>query len=430
MRSRGVKVADIAILVVAADDGVQPQTIEAISHIRNAGLPMVVAINKIDKEGANIEKVKRELSELGLTPEDWSGETICVEISAKQKINITKLLDTLLLVTDIEKDKIMANPSRPAVGTIIESHINKGEGPVATVLIQRGILKAGDFVEIGQVYGKIRMMRDFQGGEVKEAPPSMPVKILGLKAVPQVGEILQVKSREDIKKEVRRLPKQYKELYRGKLRKIVPQKEGEREVKKINLYLKADVLGSIGAIIEALEKVQHRQVIAEVVHQGLGNITEADVLKAERSEALLLGFHVQITTKALELAQDLGIKVQTFEIIYELVNLVRQEIEKLLTPQVWQELSGKAQVLALFRQDKDFQIIGAKVTLGKIENNTLVKVYHQEKLTTSGQLVELQSGKQDVTEVVVGQEAGLKIQQADKILVGDSLEFFKEIKKV
>jgi len=441
MRSRGAQVADIVILVVAADDGMQPQTIESISHIRSAGLPFIVAINKIDKAEANIDKLKSELAELDLTPEDWGGKTICVEISAKQRTNIDGLLDTLLLVYEMEKENIQANPNRDAVGTIIESHLDKGEGPVATVLIQTGTLKKSDTVKIGDVLGKIKVMKEWHGKSIEKAGPSMPVKIIGLKSVPDVGEILQVVANtKALKKEMRKNIKTKKSSFakatadRRQNTKMQSGSKSEEngqdseEIKKLNIILKTDVLGSQEAILESLDGLQQSDLVLNIVSCGLGNITEVDVENSEKQQALLIGFNVKPTTTVEQIARDKNIEIKTSKIIYELLDYIKGEMNKMFEDKIKVEIIGKMKVLKIFRTEKNSQIIGGKITEGKITSETKLNIYHNNELAGHADLIELQSGKQIVTEVLIDQEAGMKIQGFNEVEEGDVIEVIKEEK--
>lgn len=431
MRSRGAKIADIAILVVAADDGVQPQTKEAIKIIEAAKIPFLVAINKIDKPEANQDKVKQELAALNLIPEDWGGKTICVPISAKQIIGIDNLLDMVLLLADMEKEKITANPDRSAVGTVIESHIDKGEGPVATVLVQTGTLHRNDNLIIDNVfYGRTRAMKDFRGNFVEQAVPGMPVKILGLKAAPQVGDILEVKS--DLKECIRKI----KPTYAQRDQVVVKKAEEEKDQKKkLKIILKTDVLGSLEALLASFEKMDYPEVGIEIVSKGLGNITEAEVLQAEAVGAKIFGFNVLTGPNALELARDKNVEVKIFNIIYDLIDEVKKDLEGLLEMEVVQTDLGKIQVLAIFRTEPASMIVGGKVREGKIifdpkVDQVFIKILRNKEEIGSGQLMQLQSAKSDVKEVTVGQECGLKIKGKTKIQVGDILEICKEEKRV
>jgi translation initiation factor IF-2 len=421
MRSRGAQVADIAILLVAADDGVQPQTIEAVSHIRNAGLPFIVAINKIDKPDANIDKVKSDLAQIDLNPEDWGGKTICVEVSAKKNLNIDGLLETLFLVADMEKENIVANNGRSAVGTIIESHVDKGEGPVATVLIQNGTLKRGDLVKIGPVSGKIRAMKNWKGEIVNETPPSMPVKILGLNNIPQVGEILTVVDNKKDFRKMSKIRKGHKVDFGGEA--IGIKNEDEEEVKKpqVNLFLKADVLGSIEAIIESLQKINQDKVDVKVVKQSLGNITEADIENAIGLSAHLIGFNVKITTEAKRLATTKDFKVELYEVIYDLLQFVEDKIKELAGTEKIETEIGRLKVLKIFRTGKNWQIVGGNVKTGIVKSDLIARIYRDGVVLEEAKVVAIEAGKESVAEVAEGQECGMKIEGTEDIREGDEV---------
>ncbi len=431
MRSRGAKVADIAILVVAADDGIQPQTKEAINIIKAAKLPFVVAINKIDKEGANLEKVKSQLAENDLVPEDWGGKTICVPVSAKAKTNIDQLLDMLLLVRDIEKDHITANPNRPAIGTIIEAHIDKGAGPVSTVMVQTGTLKVGDSVGIkGVLFGKVRAMKTWDGKNVKVAPPSTPVQILGLKAAPSVGDILEVPA--DVKS-LQALRPQAKaktgvEEMSVTHKQSAVQKDGEEsEVKpSLNLVLKADVLGSLEALIGMIEKIDNPYVRVQIVAKGLGNLTDSEVLRAEATGAFIALFNVKPTASANSIAREKHVEVGTYTVIYKLFDEVVEKL-KILIPaeKVYTEL-GTLKVLGLFKKLTKGIVLGGQVLKGKLEPGATVRVMRGDKIIEEGKIESIQVGKTQVREVQQGEECGLAFIGKGRIEIGDILEAYKE----
>ncbi|NMB48356.1 translation initiation factor IF-2 [Candidatus Kuenenbacteria bacterium] len=427
MRSRGAKVADIAILLVAADDGVQPQTIEALAHIRKAELPFIVAINKIDKPGANVDKVKTDLANIGLTPEDWGGKTICVEVSAKEKINIPLLLENLFLTADLNKDTIVANVDAPAAGTIVETHIDKGEGPVATVLIQNGVLRRNDLVRIGEVPGKIRLMKNWKGELVDEAVPSMPVKILGLKAVPGVGDILQVMGNQ---KEMRRLTKtRVKEFSKATtvgLGTAEKNKEDEDDEQKprVRIILKSDVLGSVEAIIESLDKVHKRGVGVEIIKQGLGNITEKDIEQAGGLSAVVLGFNVKITPEAKRLAVDKKVEAEVFGVIYDLLDFIEKKVVELAGVEIIEKEIGRLRVLAIFRTEKKEQIIGGRVESGKAIGGARAKVERKGEIIGQVEVRGVESGRTKVKEVAEGQECGLCIEGKLSVEKNDQLKIF------
>jgi len=424
MRSRGAQVADVAILVVAADDGVQPQTIEAIAHIKQAGLPFIVAINKIDKTDANIDKVKGDLAKIDLNPEDWGGKTICVPISAKQGLNIDNLLETLFLVVEMEQAEIVANPNQKAVGTIIESHIDKGEGPIAAVLIQNGSLRINDLVKIGKCTGKIRAMKTWKGESVKLAGPSTPVRILGLKSAPQVGEILKVVVD---KKELRKLGKVNKAMSIDRKVKIIKEEDKEKESKKlkIRIILKTDVLGTTEAIDESLEKIDQTRVTIDLVKQGMGNITEKDIENADGLSAYLIGFSVKMTSEAKKMASIKNVEVHMFDVIYDLINFIEAEIKKIAGIEKIAKKVGKFKVLKIFRNGKNWQIAGGEILEGKVILNTKANILREGEEVGEVDITEIESGKVQVKEVVAGQQAGVRVEGSVPVEEGDVLDIYK-----
>jgi len=429
MRSRGARVADIAILVIAADDSIQPQTKESIRIIQSAELPMIVAINKIDKPEANIEKVKQDLAQLNLLPEDWGGKTICVPISAKAGTNIDELLEMILLLAETEKDKIMADPAKNAVGTIIESHIDRGEGPVATLLVQNGTLKLGDQIEVSDTYyGKIRALKDWRNQDVKIAPPSMPVKIIGIKATPSVGDVLVAVDEVDRKRKAKKY--QMVQQATDYTRPIEPTGKEKNEKTALNVIIKADVLGSLEAILASLSKMDHPEVSINIVSKGLGNLTENDIMNAETANALLLGFHVKSTTEAENLAKDKKVEIKLYDVIYHLLDEVKARLEKLLTPEVIRTDLGRLKVLAIFKKEDKGMIIGGSVTKGRIIPFAKVDVMRGNIKIGSGQLTKVQSNKVDVNEVTQGHECGLRFEGKAIIQENDTLEVYNEEVKV
>lgn len=429
MRSRGAKVADIAILVVAADDGVQPQTKEAINIIKAAKLPFVVAINKIDKEGANIELVKTKLAELDLVPEDWGGKTICVPISAKKNQNIDGLLDVLLLVADMEKEHIVADPHRPAVGTIIESRVDKGEGAVATILVQAGTLKLQDAIGVrGVNYGRVRAMRAFDGSTIKEAGPSTPVKILGLKAAPSVGDVLEVPVDVSTLEPLRAQASRKTGVEEISTTSTAAKKEEDTAGEKVflNVLVKADVLGSLEAVIGMLQKINNPHVGVQIVGKGLGNVTDADVLRAEAAKAVVLAFNVKPAGVAAQMARDKGVPLEEYSIIYKLFENVVERLKKLIpSEKVYTEL-GSGEVLAVFKKIEKGMIIGAKVKKGKFIPGATLRILRGDQVVGEGRIEALQSGKTSVKDILAGQDCGLSFQGKTKIEVGDTLEAYHE----
>lgn len=428
MRSRGARVADIAILVVAADDGVQPQTKEAIKIIQDAKLPFVVAINKIDKPEADIEKTKSELSALGLLPEDWGGKVICVPVSAKEGTGIDDLLETLLLVADLNAENIMSDPDRSAIGTIIESHISQGEGRVATILVQVGTLKVGDILCSGNDFcGKVRALKDYNGVDIQQVTPGTPAKIIGLKFAPEVGSILEVVS------DLKNLNRDFKQ-HRLSLQKdfsviSINSEESEKNVKTINLILKADVLGSLEAIIESLAKLETPEIKIKIISKGLGNITEADVMKAEASKAEIIGFKVKPAGNALSLARDKNIDVKLYEVIYHLLEAIEEKIKIIKSQKIIQKLIGKLKVIKIFRRENKSMIVGGSVIEGGLTlTNTAVVVRFGDPIVI-GKVTRLECFRKAVEHVAEGQECGITFEGKPLIEEGDLIEFYQEEKK-
>lgn len=427
MRSRGGQIADVAILVVAADDGLQPQTLESISVIQKEKLPFVIAINKIDKEQADVDKIKQELTEINLTPEDWGGKTICQPISALQKKGIKELLDTILLVADMEDLK--ADDSGSAVGTIIESHVDKSAGPVATVLVQAGTLKISDMFCVGDVAGKIKTMQDWKGKSLKSAGPATPVRILGLKKLPSVGEILEViTDKKEFKAKLKNSAAERankKSLNTSSSASGGDDEENE-DMTTLNLIIKSDVLGSAEAIEESLSKIDIPNTQIKVLKKGLGQITEDDILNAEATKALVIGFHIKENKNVISLAEEKNVTLLHFDIIYKLLEYIEERLKNIKTKKTIHKFLGNLEVLAIFKTTKSGMIVGGKVTDGKITKDAKIKVVKNGEIETIGELASLQSGKEDVAEVVTGNEAGLEYKGDPIIEVGDTLEFFEE----
>lgn len=422
MRERGAKVTDIAILVVAADDSVQPQTKEAIKHIKKAGIPMVVAINKIDKPDADVEKTKKELADHDVLTEEWGGDTICVPISAKQRKNLDKLLESILLVAELEELK--ASPETRAIGTIVESNMNAESGPVATVLVQNGTLKLNDPVTVFGILGNIKSMENFQGKKIDHAKPSTPVRILGLEKVPEVGDILQVEeSREEAKKKVGR----YKKI--SNISKKFKKDNGSDKV--LNIILIADVQGSLEAIISEFNKLDTEGSKIQIVNFKVGKISESDVMMASSSNALILGFNTDITPVASRIAEDRKVEYKTYKVIYEMLDEIKERLEGMI--EIKKELVkiGRLEVLALFRSEKDKKIVGGKVVSGKMKKDSIIKVIRDNEEMGKGKLSNLQLNKKDVAEVESGKECGITFAGHVKIKEGDVLEAYeeKEVKK-
>jgi translation initiation factor IF-2 len=423
MRSRGAKVADIGILVVAADDGIKPQTKEALTILQGAGLPFVVAINKIDKPDANLDRVKQDLSAINLLPEDWGGKTICVPISAKAGQNLDKLLEMVLLVAELNQDTIVADPGAKALGTVIEARVDQGEGPVATILIQNGTLKVSDIIVHGDVMlGKVRALKGYKGETVTEAGPSMPVRIIGLKAAPEVGDILEAGD-----------PKaDYKAPEKKKLKRTAPETSTASEDTEksdqvvIPVIIRADVLGSLEAIMESLAKLEHPEVRVQIIGKGLGNITEGDVVRASAaSEALIAGFNVQITKEAQDQASELKVEIKQYNVIYDFLDEIKERMSAKLSPEVIKTAFGKGKVLAIFRQEPKSQIIGARITEGLVREKIRAALIRGTEVIAEGNIDGLRVGKETVKESAGGSECGLMVSGFPPLEVGDQLEFFE-----
>ncbi len=432
MRSRGAKVADIAILVVAADDSVKPQTVEAINIIKAAKLPFVVAINKIDKPGADVQRVRSDLAQHGITPEEWGGETPMVEISAKENKNIDKLLDTLLVVAEVRGESIKANANRAAAGTVIEAHVDKAAGPVATILVQTGTLHLNDPLVInGEIYGKVKALKNHRGELLNEAPPSCPARIIGFKIAPQVGDVLDVgKAQHAGKVDVRSKRSQQTGAEKQTVQQTQSESaEGEETKKFLNLIIKADALGSLEAILGSLANLKNEEVSVRVVGKGLGNVTADDVKLAETTKAILVGFNVGTTPVSQEMIQANGIRFEQYRIIYNLLDMVKAELEKLLVPEVITTEFGNFKLLAIFRTDKNKMVVGGRVESGKLHKDAYARIKRAGELIGRGKITQLQSGKQSVNEVPAGNECGLEFEGKLKLEVGDILEAYKEEKK-
>src|SRR3989339_886171 len=425
MRSRGAKVADIAILVVAVDDGVQPQTKEAINIIKSAHLPFMVALNKIDRPEANIDRVKGELAELKLVPEDWGGKTVMAPISAKQGTGIDDLLDMLLLVYEMEKEKIVADPTRPAIGTVIESNVDPGAGAVATVLVQNGTMHIGDAIGVRDgFYGRVRAMQDWTGSTLQDAPPSTPVKIIGWKVAPAVGDIMEVATDAKQLQKIKATDiskKATEEVATIKKRPEVTEEDGK---KILNLIIRADVLGSLEAILGMLDRLEHEDVGVRVVQKGLGNITDTDVASAEAGHSLIMGFNVRPTPSAEELAREKNVTIVEHKIIYKLFEDILDRLQELLPSEMILTELGVVEVLANFRKIEKGWIVGGKVKTGKIVPNGQVRLKRGEEYISEGEIVSLQIGRSDAKQVTGGQEFGMTFKGKVKPEIGDIMEVY------
>ena len=434
MRARGAQVTDVVILVVAADDGIMPQTIEAINHSKAAGVPIIVAINKIDKPEANPDRVLQQLTEHGLLCEDWGGDTICVPVSAKKHLNLDQLLEMVLLQADVLE--LRANPNRKAKGTIIESQLDKGRGPVATVLVQNGTLRVGDPVVAGVAFGKVRAMMDDKGRRVKEAGPSMAVEVLGFNEVPSAGDEMIVADLDKLSKlvaEERRnkiRAEQMKKLSKVSLEDLYSH-IAEGEVKDLNIVIKADVDGSVEAVKQALEKLSQDEVRVKCIHGAVGAITASDVMFASASNAIVIGFNVRPDSGAKTLAEQEKVDIRTYRVIYQAIEDVENAMKGLFKPVYKEVVIGTISVRNIFKVSGVGTIAGAYVSEGKVTRNAEVRVVRDGIVIHEGKIASLRRFKDDVKEVAQGYECGIGIENFNDIREGDSIEAFvmEEVKR-
>ncbi len=434
MRMRGAQVTDVAILVVAADDGIMPQTVEAINHAKAAGVTIIVAINKIDKEGANPDRIKQELMEYELVPEEWGGDTICVPISAKFNQNIDELLEMVTLVADMKELK--ANPNRNAKGTVIEAQLDKGRGPVATVLVQNGTLKVGDIVVAGTATGRVRAMVDDRGNKVKKAGPSVPVEIIGLSEVPEGGDLLYA---VDDEKKAKAVVEKRKEKIKEdsiKSRSAVSLdalfdqiKQGE--VKDLNIIVKADVQGSVEAVKQSLTKLSNEEVRVCCIHGGVGGVTESDVMLAAASNAIIVGFNVRPDNGALASSKQNDVDIRLYRVIYHAIEEIEAAMKGMLAPKFRENVLGHAEVRNTFKVSGVGTIAGGYILDGKISRNSQVRIVRDGIIVHEGVLSSLKRFKDDVKEVATGYECGIGIENFNDIKDGDIIESFvmEEIKQ-
>lgn len=431
MRERGVAIADIAILVVAADDGVRPQTKEVIEYLLAKKIPTIVAINKIDKPGVNLQRVKQELSENGIQIEEWGGDVLTSEISAKQNIGIDELLENIILVSEVEDFK--ANFKRDALGIALESHLDPQKGPVAAVLIKTGTLKEGQDVVAGSTFGRVRRIEDFMGKRIAFATPSMPISLIGLSSTPNSNDVLQVvHGKSGIKSELEK-QKGFEtgsmvetDLSSQKIYKTI----ADEKIKKINIILKADVQGSLEAIEQILTEIKSDEVAVNYVSAGVGNITESEVRFAQSSSSVIFGFNVEATSVAKRMAESQKVEIKNYKIIYELIADIKNRLTEMLPAEIIREDLGKMKILAIFKTGKKDMIVGGKVVSGKIVNGMLLEVLRNENIIGKGKLFNLQQNKINVDEVAQNNECGITFEGGTKIKEGDILLCYKEeIKK-
>ncbi|MEA4901500.1 translation initiation factor IF-2 [Desulfitobacterium sp.] len=434
MRARGAQVTDIAVLVVAADDGVMPQTIEAINHAKAAEVPIIVAINKIDKEAAQPDRVKQELTEYGLVVEEWGGDTIAVPVSAKGRQNIGQLLEMILLVAEMRELK--ANPNRPATGTVIEAELDKGKGPVATVLVSKGTLNVGDSILAGSVFGKVRAMVDDKGRRVKKAGPSTPVEVQGLNEVPAAGDIFDVVVDEKHARQIAearanvRKAEEARQMSKVSLEDLFDRiKEGE--VKELNVIIKADVQGSVEALKQSLLKLSTSEVRVNAIHGGVGAITETDIMLAAASNAIIIGFNVRPDSNTKATAELEGVDIRLYRVIYDAIEDIKAAMSGMLDPDFKELVQGRAEVRQVFKVPKVGSVAGSYVTEGKITRTSKVRVIRDGVVVHEGNLESLRRFKDDVKEVLEGYECGIGVENFNDIKEGDVIEGYimEEVKR-
>ena len=432
MRARGAKVTDLVVLVVAADDGVMEQTTEAINHAKAAGVPLVVAVNKIDKPNANPERVKRELANTGVVAEDWGGDVLFAEVSAKKRVGIKELLEKILLQAEILDLKAIAEV--PASGRIIESRLDKGRGPVGTVLVQEGTLKPGDYFVCGPQFGRVRALFDDRGEKVEEVPPGLPAEVQGFSGVPEAGEEFLVLEDERKAKQIAMMRQQklreatLARISRVSLEKLYQQVR-DGAVKELKMVLKADVHGSIEALAKALSELGTKDIKVSMIHSGLGEVSESDIMLASASDAIVVGFNVRANPKALALAEQEQVDVRYYDIIYNLLQDIHAALEGLLEPIVEEKVMGRAEVRQVFSITKVGSIAGCMVLDGKIERNSLARVRRQDKvMSEGGKINSLKRFKEDVKEVLAGYECGIGIDRFNDFMAGDIIEAYSEEK--
>ncbi len=427
MRARGAQVTDITILVVAADDGVMPQTLEAIDHARAAGVPIVVAINKIDRPEANPDRVKQQLADAGLLIEEWSGDTVCVQISAKEKIGIDELLSNLMVVAEVEELK--ADPSRPAEGVVIEAEMDRFRGPLGTILVHSGTLRLGDMVMVGDTWGRVKAMFNDAGKRVKKAGPSTPVEVLGLNGVPQVGDVLTVTADERqaqslIEKNRAEREREQTTTKAVNLSNVYEQLSNGR-VKELNIVLKADVQGSIEPIRTSLEQIAEEEVKVRVIHSGTGNVTESDLMLAIASKAVIIGFNTGSETGARRLAELESVSIRYYDVIYNLVDDIAKALKGMLEPTYVEVIEGHAEVRAIFSLSRREKVAGAYVTEGRMVRGASIRVLRDGQVVHESIVSSLRRFKEDAREVATGYECGVGVRGFTDFEVGDVLEVFR-----
>ncbi len=427
MRARGAKVTDIVVIVVAADDGVMPQTLEAVDHAKAAGVPIIVAVNKIDKPDAQPDRVKQQLGDRGLVPEAWGGDTVFVDVSAKKRMNLDLLLEMICLVADV--GNLKATPARSAVGTVIEAKLDRGRGAVASILVQNGTLRNQDSFILGNTFGKIRAMFDDRGRAIEEAGPSTPVEILGLEGMPDAGDTFLVVADRDKAKGIaqyRKMKERESQLAKSSRVSLEGLAEQIKQagVKELPLILKGDVAGSVEVLADSLQKMSTEKVRIKVIHSGVGAITESDVLLASASNAIIIGFNVRPERKVADLAEQESVEIRLHSIIYELQDEIRKAMLGLLEPVFRENFLGRAEVLNVFRIPKVGTIAGCRVTDGVLKRDAEIRLMREGAQVFKGKLTSLKRFKDDVREVTNGMECGVSLQNFTDIKVGDTIDAF------
>jgi len=428
LRARGAHVTDIAVLVVAADDGVMPQTIEAINHAKAARVPIIVAINKIDLPQANPDRVKQQLADLGLVPEEWGGDTITAPVSARQGTGLDTLLEMILLVAELRD--LRATPEKPARATVIEARLDKGRGPVATVLVQDGMLHMGDAVVVGETYGRIRAMTDDKGARIQDAGPSMPVEVIGLSDVPAAGDLVEVVTNERIAKAVaeerteRRRATEQTKTRQLSVEEISKEAGAGIERKELRLIVKADVQGSVEALVAALERLTSREVIITILHAAVGNVTESDIMLAAASFARVIGFNVRPEPQVRRLAETHGVDVRLYRVIYEVLDDIKKLASGLLAPEMVEVILGRVEVRKVYSISRVGTIAGCYVTLGRVVRGGRVRLIRDGAVVHEGTIASLRRFKEDVREVLEGYECGIGLERYNDVKEGDVIEAF------
>jgi translation initiation factor IF-2 len=425
MRARGANVTDLIVLVVAADDGVRPQTVEVINRAKFTDTPLIVAINKIDKPGANALRVKQELAGQGVLTEEWGGKITAVEISAKQNTGIDNLLEMILLTAEVENFR--ANPSGKTVGTIVESKVTQGKGSTATVIVQNGMLKVGDVIVAGSAFGRVRSLDDEKGKKLKEAGPSQPAQISGFSEVPQAGDILQT---VETLEEARTIGTNAKRKSHSHKLFANTTLQGDIKNKTLNLILKTDVAGSLEAIKQSLGKLKNDEVKLNILSEGVGEVNESDIIMAANSKASVISFRSKVNPKAIALAKQKKVVVDSYDVIYELLEDVTSAVVKMFTPEFEKVTSGKAKILAIFRTEKTNMIVGGRVEEGEVKKTNQIAILREGVEIGRGEITDLQRNKVASKSIAAGEEFGMKLKTPTKIKEGDVLESFEEKLKV